>query len=38
MQTHDYGIVYPNPVPPGVVLEKNVYATMRDGIKSLGYL
>ncbi|MDD5337802.1 MAG: CocE/NonD family hydrolase [Dehalococcoidales bacterium] len=26
-------IVYPNPTPPGVNLEKNVYATMRDGIK-----
>lgn len=29
----DYDIVYPNPVPEGVVLEKNLYATMRDGIK-----
>lgn len=28
-----YDIVYPNPVPEGVVLEKNLYATMRDGIK-----
>lgn len=26
-------IVYPNPTPPGVTLEKNVYATMRDGVK-----
>ena len=26
-------IVYPNPIPPGVKLEKNVYATMRDGVK-----
>jgi predicted acyl esterase len=26
-------IVYPNPTPPGVKLEKNVHATMRDGVK-----
>ena len=26
-------IVYPNPTPPGVKLEKNAHATMRDGIK-----
>jgi predicted acyl esterase len=26
-------IVYPNPTSPGVNLEKNVYATMRDGVK-----
>jgi uncharacterized protein len=26
-------IVYPNPVPPGVQLEKNVYVKMRDGVK-----
>jgi putative CocE/NonD family hydrolase len=29
----DYQIVYPNPVPPGVNLEKNVKVTMRDGIR-----
>src|SRR5512143_168123 len=28
-----YAIVYPNPVPSGVSLEKNIYATMRDGTK-----
>ena len=26
-------IVYPQPVPPGVRLEKNVYVKMRDGVK-----
>jgi predicted acyl esterase len=26
-------VVYPNPVPEGVILEKNVHARMRDGIK-----
>ncbi len=26
-------IVYPNPTPRGVILEKNVYAPMRDGVK-----
>lgn len=33
MKGKTYDIVYPNPTPEGVVLEKNVYATMRDGIK-----
>jgi len=33
METIVNDIVYPNPTPPGVSLEKNVYATMRDGIK-----
>jgi predicted acyl esterase len=28
-----YNVVYPDPVPEGVRLEKNVYATMRDGIQ-----
>jgi predicted acyl esterase len=28
-----YDIVYPEPVPEGVRLEKNVYAPMRDGVK-----
>ena len=26
-------IVYPNATAPGVTLEKNVYATMRDGVR-----
>ena len=33
MKKADYDIVYPNPTPAGVSLEKNVYATMRDGVK-----
>lgn len=28
-----YEVIYPLPTPPGVILEKNVYATMRDGVK-----
>jgi predicted acyl esterase len=33
MQKANYNIVYPDPIPPGVTLEKNVFATMRDGVK-----
>jgi uncharacterized protein len=28
-----YNIIYPNPLPPGVTLEKNIYAPIRDGVK-----
>ena len=28
-----YDVIYPDPVPDGVILEKNVYAEMRDGTK-----
>jgi predicted acyl esterase len=30
---NNYDVIYPDPVPDGVVLEKNVYAKMRDGIE-----
>jgi hypothetical protein len=33
MNKTDYEIVYPNPTPAGVTLEKNVKALMRDGVK-----
>jgi predicted acyl esterase len=33
MKKVKYNIVYPDPVPPGVILEKNVFATMRDDVK-----
>ena len=33
MKEADYDIVYPNPTPQGVTLEKNVRAVMRDGVK-----
>src|SRR4030042_1855343 len=33
MSKKKYDIVYPEPVPAGVRLQKNVYATMRDGVK-----
>jgi predicted acyl esterase len=33
MKNPDYTIAYPNPTPPGVTLQKNVYCTMRDGVK-----
>jgi len=33
METNKYELAYPNPVPEGVSLEKNLYAEMRDGIK-----
>jgi uncharacterized protein len=29
----DFNVVYPNPTPPGVILEKNTPASMRDGVK-----
>ncbi|HSW58272.1 MAG TPA: CocE/NonD family hydrolase, partial [Dehalococcoidales bacterium] len=29
----DFNVVYPNPTPPGVILEKNIRASMRDGVK-----
>jgi predicted acyl esterase len=28
-----YDIIYPDPVPAGVIREKNVYAAMRDGVR-----
>ena len=33
MKKTGYDIVYPDPTPAGVSLEKNVYAAMRDGVK-----
>ncbi len=33
MERSKYDIAYPNPLPPGVTLEKNVLVPMRDGIK-----
>jgi predicted acyl esterase len=33
MKKTSYDIVYPDPTPAGVSLEKNLYATMRDGVK-----
>jgi predicted acyl esterase len=33
MEKIDYDVIYPQPTPPGVILEKNVYAEMRDGIQ-----
>ncbi len=33
VKNNPYETVYPFPTPCGVILEKNVYATMRDGIK-----
>ena len=33
MENLDYNVIYPNPVPPGVVLEKNVYVAMQDGVQ-----
>ncbi len=33
MKRDDYNITYPNPVPEGVILEKNVPAPMRDGVR-----
>ncbi len=33
MKETGYDIVYPNPTPEGVSLEKNVYSIMRDGVK-----
>jgi predicted acyl esterase len=30
---NNYNVVYPNVTAPGVKLEKNVFATMRDGVK-----
>lgn len=33
MSKSDYEIVYPDPTPAGVTLEKNVKASMRDGVK-----
>jgi uncharacterized protein len=29
----DFSVIYPNPTPSGVILEKNVPASMRDGVK-----
>jgi uncharacterized protein len=29
----DFDVVYPNPTPSGVILEKNIPASMRDGVK-----
>jgi predicted acyl esterase len=33
MKKTGYDILYPDPTPEGVSLEKNVYAAMRDGVK-----
>ncbi|MFC1920463.1 CocE/NonD family hydrolase [Chloroflexota bacterium] len=33
MKRESYNVYYPAPVPPGVILEKNVPASMRDGVK-----
>ena len=33
MEKTGFDIVYPNPTAEGVSLEKNVYSTMRDGVK-----
>jgi predicted acyl esterase len=33
MTIGEYGVVYPNPTPPGVTLTKNVRARMRDGVE-----
>ena len=33
MQPGDYGVIYPNPTPDNVILEKNVHATMGDGVQ-----
>lgn len=33
MRSKNCEVVYPEPVPEGAILEKNVYATMRDGVR-----
>jgi putative CocE/NonD family hydrolase len=33
MKEEIYDVIYPNPLPRDVQLEKNVYTTMRDGVK-----
>jgi predicted acyl esterase len=33
MSANTYDVVYPDPVPPGVILDKNVSVTMSDGVK-----
>jgi predicted acyl esterase len=33
MEKGIYDVIYPEPLPGGVHLEKNVYASMRDGVK-----
>ena len=33
MDKQTYDVVYPDPLPEGVRLEKNVYAAMRDGVR-----
>ncbi len=33
MSKTGYNVIYPNPTPPGVALEKNLKASMRDGVK-----
>jgi predicted acyl esterase len=33
MKRKNHDVIYPIPTPLGVILEKNVYATMRDGVK-----
>jgi predicted acyl esterase len=33
MEKTGFDIIYPNPTPEGVSLEKNVHSTMRDGVK-----
>jgi len=33
MKRKVYDIIYPEPIPPGVILEKNLFAIMRDGVE-----
>jgi predicted acyl esterase len=33
MQRKKYDVIYPDPLPSGVILEKNVMVKMRDGVK-----
>jgi predicted acyl esterase len=33
MQRKKYDVIYPDPLPAGVILEKNVMVKMRDGVK-----
>jgi predicted acyl esterase len=33
MQRKKYNVIYPDPLPAGVILEKNIMVKMRDGVK-----
>jgi predicted acyl esterase len=33
MKSRTYDVVYPDPAPPGVIVEKNVLIPMRDGVR-----